>query len=364
MTTNADARPKVIFLVGAGLSASANLPTAIELADGFKRFIESRGDGVKGSKRLKLLHFYIEGGIRLQRAKLGFDPSMPVNIQEIAIAARHLLTREANPLAPFISGWQPHLLSMLADEPSLLDDYSECFFHHLKAELAVPSREEIAFLDRLASIAQDFQGLDVFTLNYDCCIEEAITTFCRGRRDFELIDGFSPNGWQPNLYRKTNSDVTVLRLYKMHGSLDWVDSAEYGLVSLRKIDPEKAEELYGLPPHLVFGTDVKLTGEQPFFSLAHLFFEALSVCSLVVAIGYSFGDGYVNSMIEQCSRLNRRMRILLINRSATELVEKNRLLKGNPIVTPLPATAKEMIDGHKLLGIIKETIAQTEHEPF
>jgi hypothetical protein len=253
---------------------------------------------------------------------------------------------------------------MLVEEPSLLDNYSDCFFHHLKAELAVPSREEIAFLDRLASIAENFQGLDVFTLNYDCCIEEAITTFCRGRRDFELIDGFNANGWQPSLYKKTNSDVTSLRLYKMHGSLDWVDSAEYGLVSLRKIDPDKAEELYGLPPHLVFGTDVKLTGEQPFFSLAHLFFEALSACSLVVAIGYSFGDGYVNSLIEQCSRLNRRMRILLINRSAAELVQTNPLLSGNPIVTFVAKTAKEVIDGHKLLGMIKDTIAQTENEPF
>lgn len=364
MTTEAADRPKVVFLAGAGLSASANLPTSIELADGFKQFIESRGDGAKGSKRLKLLHFYIEGGIRLQRAKLGFDPSTPVNIEEIAIAARHLLAREASPLAPFISGWQPHLLSMLAEEPSLLDDYSECFFHHLKAELAVPSREQIAFLDRLASIAEDLHGLDVFTLNYDCCIEEAITTFCHERRDFELIDGFGPNGWQPDLYKREQTDVTALRLYKMHGSLDWVNSAEYGLVSLRTIDPDKAEELYGLPPHLVFGTDVKLTGEQPFFSLAHLFFEALSACTLVVAIGYSFGDGYVNSLIEQCSRLNRKMRILLINRSAAEMVEKNPLLAGNPIVTPVAATAKEVIDGHKLLRMIKDTITQTQQEPF
>ena len=70
----------------------------------------------------------------------------------------------------------------------------------------------------------------------------------------------------------------------MHGSLNWVNSQEFGLINLDKMDPERAEELAGIAPHLIFGTDVKLTGEQPFFSMAHLLYEKLSRADIFVVM--------------------------------------------------------------------------------
>lgn len=305
----------VVLLLGAGFSASAELPTSVQLAERFKAFIIDRAN-TKGPKPLKLLHFYIEGGIRFQFGKLGKDPSGAVNVEQIAIAARHLLARESNPIAPFVAGWHPHLIQLLADEPRLLEDYLSCFYDHLYSELGSPLRDKIAYIDRLAQIAVTYCGLDIFSLNYDCCVEKALQPFCDRHKDMQLVDGFSDKGWQPDLFNKTLDGRCVIRLFKMHGSLNWVNSQEFGLVNLDKIDPERAVELTGIPPHLVFGTDVKLTGEQPFFSMAHLLYEKLSKADIFVVIGYGFCDGYVNSIISQAQRANTDLRLMHVSPNA------------------------------------------------
>jgi hypothetical protein len=350
---------KVAFLVGAGLSKSAHLPTSVELAEHFKERIQQSADGSKAPVLLKHLHYYIEGGIRLQRAKLGQDPSTSVNIEDIAIAVRRLQTREQNPLAPFVSGWHPHLVEMLSCEPLLLDKFLDVLFDHIQAELGSPQPEAIAFLDRLADIAIGVGGLDIFSLNYDLCIEKALAE----KQGFRLIDGFDTNGWRLELFREDGPNL--LRLYKLHGSLDWVDAPESGLISLSKVDPETAAELEGLPPHLVFGTDVKLTVQQPFFSLAHLLFEALCRINFLVVIGYGFGDEYINSLIDQCMRINRRLRLLVIDPYAEQIALRNPQLVGsNPNVYCETAYAKDVIENHGLRKLILKKLQEVEGDPF
>jgi hypothetical protein len=88
----------------------------------------------------------------------------------------------------------------------------------------------------------------------------------------------------------------------MHGSLNWINNQELGLVNLSKLPANLATESIGHPPHLIFGTDIKLTGEQPFFTMAHLFYEKLSKAEVLVCIGYGFANGYVNSLVTQAKQ--------------------------------------------------------------
>ena len=350
---------KVAFLMGAGLSASAELPASVALANRFKARIQTIADGSRAPVLLKNLFYYLEGGIRLQRAKRGLDPSSDVNIEDIAIAARRLHDRETNALAPFISGWHPHLLQMLLQEASLLDQFLDALFDHLEEDLRTPAAEKIAFMDRLADICQDNGGLDVFTLNYDLCIEKALES----THNFQVIDGFDSSGWNPKLFKQDGH--SVLRLYKLHGSLNWINSPVMGLVSLAHLDTEAATELFGMRPHLVFGTDVKLSGQQPFFSLAHLFFEALCCVDLLVVVGYGFGDEYVNALIDQSMRSNRRLRLLVVSRTADELaVQHDQLLGSNRRVRLVKAEARPILENHGLKCLIKKTLESAEGDPF
>jgi len=355
---------KIVFLLGAGFSKSAGLPLSVELATSFKAFIVDRANQ-KGPKSLKLLHFYIEGGIRFQFGKLGLDPSDPVNVEQIAIAARHLLTRERNPLAPFVSGWHPHLIQLLSDEPRLLETYLGCFYEHLRIELGFPLAHKIAYIDHLAQIAAKYGGLDIFTLNYDCCVEKSLSPYCEVHKDMLLVDGFSEKGWQPELFNQSGGELKIIRLFKMHGSLDWINSPEAGLLNINKIPAELADEFVGMDPHLVFGTDVKLTGEQPFFSMAHLLYEQLSKAHLLVVIGYSFSDGYINSIISQAQRLNVKLLLMNVSPDAERGVGDGEGAWAIRIHKPIPEKAGELIQGNRLRLEIEALLKEfSEEAPF
>jgi hypothetical protein len=362
--TAASPNPRIVFLLGAGFSASANLPTSIELAREFGPFIRERADG-RGPKQLKFLHFYIEGGIRLQRGKMGLDPSDPVNIEEIAIAGRHLHNRESSPLAPFVSGWHPHLNNLVSQEPRVIEQYLDCFYDFLSQRLGSPDATRCAFIDRIAEIAAEYQELDVFTLNYDNCVERALEPYCRAHPDLVFVDGFSANGWQPQLFTESFEGKRVIRFYKLHGGLDWIASEEFGLINKAKCPPNLAEEFTGMQPHLVFGTDTKLTGDQPFFTMAHFFYEALMRADVFVVIGYSFGDAYINALIKQAGRNRPKNDTLLIDRCANSRVETSHLLQSLVGVIPPQGTASEWIENHRLRDSICECLRrQNQDSPF
>jgi len=355
---------RISLLLGAGFCVPAGLPTSNQLAETFKTYINDKARSDNHSL-LKFLHFYIEGGIRLQRAKQGKDPSESVNIEEIAVAARCLNTRELNPLAPFISGWHPHLNEMLGKDPDLILSYLDCFNDHLLQSLKVPDSDKIAWMDRIAECAYQFNEIDIFSLNYDCCLETALNSYCVGHTDLKVADGFDEHGWKPELFQKPPDVKASMRLYKMHGSLDWVDSEEYGLMCTSKVNPEILEEFLGYPPHLVFGTEFKLTGAQPFFTMAHLFFENLTEANALVVIGYSFSDEYINSLIQQSQRQNPELQLIIVNPNAADLERDSLFLKGMQNKYFEAEDAKKLISDHGLTKLLKRLLASNNAEaPF
>src|SRR5262245_26944480 len=102
----------VNFLVGAGLCVDAGLPHSVQLAEELKSDLgeQSRNGTVEDSKlQIGLLYFLI-GGIRYQRARLGHDPDQAINIEQIATAALRLRHRGSDPLAPYVASWSEKIL--------------------------------------------------------------------------------------------------------------------------------------------------------------------------------------------------------------------------------------------------------------
>jgi hypothetical protein len=257
-------KPKITFLVGAGLVRDAGLPMSNDLTIKFREHLsEEVESNVKGNHSLHLrVYRFLVGGIRYQEGVLNRDPDGQVNIEQLATAALRLKSRLDSPLAPYVSGWNQKLVELEAMQEGLLSDFLEAIYSRLNSWLTVDDPAKIAYLARLNDFKAIAESVDLFSLNYDLCIERAFA-----ETSHVLVNGFTESGWTPSVFQSSD-----MRLFKMHGSLDWVEDELHGICSVSMPRHTYAEDFEGQkPPLLIFGTDAKLTGKEPFLTLLHSF---------------------------------------------------------------------------------------------
>ena len=356
---------RITFLVGAGLVHDAKLPLSVELVTKLKESLKKAAAAADVSKeereladmQLAALHF-INGGIRFQEGVLNRDPDNAVNIEQIAVAAIELQARLQNPLAAYTSGWHGRIVELEEQRSDVLAKFIDFIYGHLQTWLTFKELNDIAYLTRFCDFCIDGRGIDIFSLNYDLCIETALTDIA----DRPFVNGFTLDGWRPANF----DDSQAVRLYKMHGSLDWVDDEEsYGLCSLQYPRHKDAEDIEGLRPILIFGVSHKLSAREPFLTLAYQFSQCVLHTTVLIVIGYSFGDAYINEIVKQGLRYNPRLKIVVVSPSAENLVHKDDLLNKNPRIIPVPIGAKEALENGSLLRQVRGLVRESEQEePF
>jgi hypothetical protein len=357
---------RIAVLGGAGLTCDAGLPLSTGLADKLKQELVDRTDAqeTEGEARekarvlLSTLRF-IEGAVRFQEGVLNRDPGRRINIEQMAVSALQLRDRLTNPLAAYTSGWHQRIVELEALNSHILNDFVEFIFSQLEKWLKIEDLNAIAYLARLADLHTNDVRLDVFSLNYDLCVEHALTNF--GPHGF--ANGFTEDGWRPSLF---DPNTNAIRLFKLHGSLDWIEDELYGLCSLEFPRHRNAEDISGEHrPLLIFGTSNKLSARQPFLSLAYHFSERILVTHVLVVVGYSFGDDYINEIIKQGLDTNGKLRIVVVEPNASALLTAQAILSGNPRVTAIDATAKEALNEGRVLQAVQELIKEAKEEnPF
>jgi len=357
MTTR---KPRISFLAGAGLSMSADLPGAIAIVDKFKSAISEKTpliDAVPNELLTEVLRFLC-GGIRFQRGVTNQDPDLPLNIEEIANAALRLKNRMSNPLTAYVSGWHTRLTELEGKHPKLLDFFVDAIYEQLSLWLATPDAAKIDFLSRLCEFSGPYT-VSFFTLNYDLLVEAALTS-----RNAPFINGMDPKRgeWAPELFH----DDSVIRLFKLHGSLDWVDHELYGICSMEFPRHERAEEFEGdQTPLIIFGTDQKLTSKEPFLSLLYHFSTEIKRSDIVVIIGYSFGDSHLNDILLQRLKENLQLKLLIAHPAGGRIVAKIPELSGNPRVHFVPHKAKEAFNDGLIFQKVKTLLTEISSEnPF
>lgn len=158
-------------------------------------------------------------------------------------------------------------------------------------------------------------AMPVFTTNYDTALE-TFTTKAKSY-GYSMIDGFDHEvygenlPWDPSVYHRFSLSAPAVKpstlvLFKLHGSVFWQRSGQR-IVFNREPTPEEIEYV------LLYPMQTKTIVEDPFLTCYNYFEECLRKAKLMIAIGYSFGDDYLNQVITRCQLANPELEIMVFN---------------------------------------------------
>lgn len=143
-------------------------------------------------------------------------------------------------------------------------------------------------------------SISFFTTNYDTLLEDALVL-----NQVNVIDGFSGGAmgyWNGEHEFSQVPKYLTCALYKLHGSVDWHQDGEHGLVRVRY----GAKYTSNTSDIMIYPQATKYveTQKDPF---ATLFSQMRSILksnsqNVLITCGYSFGDEHINSEIEACLR--------------------------------------------------------------
>jgi hypothetical protein len=365
MTTK---RGRMAMLLGAGASVDAGMPSAAGLT--------KRLDDWLTTERRELLPAlrFVNGAVQFGKSCRGEAVSASTNIEEILAACSFLGSRSGSSVYPFVGAWHEQLATLerafmtAGGVGSPFDELAVVCKQQLRAWLAIEVDEasRVKYLWSLHGFVGAGFDLDVFTLNYDSTVELALQT-SRGEVNTAWTTGFDESGWNPNLLERD----FALRIFKLHGSLDWIRDEKLGLCSLRwpaatnsEEIPESAESL------LIFGTDTKLQAVDPFLTLLYGFQRSLFMSAALIIVGYSFGDKHVNDIIWEAMQRDAQKRCIVVNPAGIEQLfagdtKLSRLVDVENRFREIKTTAKDALERDLALAELKSVLQeQASEEPF
>ncbi len=138
--------------------------------------------------------------------------------------------------------------------------------------------------------------IDVFTTNYDRAIEASYEYEGKVTPEvtFELVRGFrrTPRSrtarWNPSDYQRSSADGLTVRLYKLHGSLDW--RREDGTIVEVGVDEYHTRNAVIYPVR-------KPSQEEPFTTLLSVFERSIATTDVCIVIGSSLRDDHIRRIL-------------------------------------------------------------------
>jgi hypothetical protein len=338
-------KPRVAFLLGAGVSMGADLPgTAevtrrVEVMAAEARATQGLSVGAQESRlvgelltRLRafaepphdadatfnyeILHYLCR-----QVAEEGIEFENPLIVPAIRRVTRGIVSAAQAERNRFtIEGVAAHALGSI---------------QRVVTGSLFTSKRPIGHLDALVSACRDsrLSAIDVATLNHDTLIEGVLQA-----RGILYEDGFLPveSGLREWIRGRLMDAGARVRLLKLHGSVDWHRvrpiSSDHAWYDDRWIQvPELDQSRLGLftcppSPLILIGTTDKILDyvRFPFVDILCAFRDALGRSSRLVVSGYSFGDKAINSQIADWYYTNRDRRIVAISPEIEGCLERSR----------------------------------------
>jgi len=315
---------KTTFLLGAGASFEAGcliskrmlsslMPAINSIAqddpyfgkyiDGFKDLYQVVRPALAHQVELKNIRSNVDGNE---------DLKYEANIEDFILVLRKIINRDYIIPEPLVGSWSDKLSRLLIMNPDLVEKFLQ-FIYQSVIRWITPS-DNFSKAGSVLSPIKDFltktndesYWINIFTLNYDLTIEKALNS----KEERVVNTGFHQDIWLQNSFNIPDSKIN---LYKIHGSLDWFKDGDTACcmpghdVAYNEKQPDE------LLPHLILGFENKLFSVDPFFTLVQKFIRSVDEANLIIVIGYSFFDAYLNNIIIQSLSRSYNKRLLIVD---------------------------------------------------
>lgn len=352
-----------MFLLGAGASVDAGIMHAKSMTEDIERKIGE----IAEYQPFKDLYNYLKSSIIYQRGLNGDFNNTGVNIENLLNVLAELKLNTKNKLYPFIGSWNVQLQRVAGKDFEHIEKLDTLIRKQLFEWINIESYDKSSYFSGLTELANEVGiCLRVFTLNYDLCVEKALA---KQPIDVELGFNTLTREWDASYFDSNPAEEGKIFLYKLHGSIDWKRDSTPGK-TLRYCDTPRSDH------ELIFGTPAKLTSIDPYLFYVHEFrkYSLQEPLRFIVAVGYSFGDEYINRLIGQAVSKNKLLTILSISPTLKEGGEAEKVKQDQHIahllnidesrVKIIDSTAKQFFTSNCSLEFFESMGDKTEEYPF
>lgn len=318
---------KTIFLVGAGASMDADCLSSSGMLKRLKEatnLLDKPDENGNYSKYkdyqpyFKEIYDFIVASLNYQFSMKDSDNVLQpnINVEDFVMVLKQIIDREYIVPYPLVGNWNDKIMKWeLSNNDNIFIEFLGFIVGLLTKDWTKVTQRKanllLSPLRKLLVSSESFK-MKLFSLNYDLLVEN---TF--GSTTENLIEtGFTSRNigeekirvWNEDVFTDDNSKAK-LHLFKLHGSINWEYDTDYELVK------EKPTFQDGKEPLIIFGSANKMLSFDPFLFFLSEFRRCLSSSSLIVVIGYSFHDKYINNLLIQQLQQSTTRRMLIVDPS-------------------------------------------------
>ena len=285
----------IIILVGAGCSKEAGIPTSLGMIKEIEHLIIKDDNW----KKYKELYYFLKSSI-LYADGLRGNYEENLNIERLVNTLNELEKKEEHPIFPFIGSWNSKVVELCGNNFDIVREFKIKILDKLKTWVTLDDYTKASYYQNFFMFQRKLNfALRIFSLNYDLCLE-------KNNVNSNIVElGFDEQRkWQWQRFEKNENLPVNIYLYKMHGSINWKRD-ENGFLTFS----DEVNQI--LEPDLIFGTNYKLQYIDPYLFYAYEFRKYSLESMLIITIGYSFSDDYINGIIGQAIRSQTTKKLLV-----------------------------------------------------
>jgi hypothetical protein len=315
----------VIFL-GAGASVAAGYPTMAQM---LSKHVDSLSLTTPENKLVANIFSALKD--RGSKAR----PPRSVTIEDVL--------RELYQLTNVVEG-KPDVSIVYKKDPRVTAEMAQRAIQGIKSSCkkecsSPPKTDELC--DFLSFWMSAHREIRIFTTNWDSSVEMACDQILAdGIYDVRLCDGFKGNKvklfdselFQESSTDSTHTDIRIIRLYKLHGSVDWdmrLQPKEGMNLRSNKVDADQEVMIFPTP---------RKHGEvlgYPYIELHRFFADALAgEAKYMLAIGTSFPDEHINTVVAGALR-RESFNLFVVDPALTKDDVESRLGMPGPRIHPV-----------------------------
>ncbi|MFA6962202.1 MAG: SIR2 family protein [Opitutaceae bacterium] len=356
----------IIFLLGAGASAEAEVPISAEMIAKIEGLMKTRDEW----KPFLRLYHHVKSAIYYSAGLRGeFNSSVNFNIEVLANTLYELARNEEHPIYPFVGSWNGRFSALAGENFKQVEQFRQMILDQLKDWVQPENMKKADYYKGFRRLQQAMGfPLKVFSLNYDLCFERVV-----GDDTYRVETGFGGYGddhpweWRRFEEPQVESDRPEVYLYKLHGSINWKRNAAGNLV----VVDHAGRNIPALEMQVIFGREFKLEAGDPYLFYAFEFRRSTLDARAIVTMGYGFGDDHINKMLTQALRHDPNKRLVVIanvkDDQEAALRASNvakRLGVSDSFVKVLAGSAKTFLQRTDLDTVIQEFLPEPPKVEF